>query len=258
MLMSTQDARRTALVTGSEGGVGRAITTALASAGYRVVATDLATPPGSGPSDARIEEFIRADLTDEAACDEVVARAVAVTGRLDVLVNNAGVQHVSPIESFPDERWRTIIDLMLTAPFRTSRAAWPHLVASGAGRIINIASVHGLVASPHKAAYVAAKHGLVGLTKVLALEGGACDVTVNAVCPAFVRTPLVDRQVADQSRLNGIPEEEVVQTLMLAPAAVKRLIEPEEVADMVLYLARREAGGITGSTVTIDGGWTAR
>jgi 3-hydroxybutyrate dehydrogenase len=177
---------------------------------------------------------------------------------VDILVNNAGIQHVAPIEEFPPEMFRRILTLMLEAPFLLVRAALPHMYEHGFGRVINISSVHGLRASPYKSAYVAAKHGLEGLSKVIALEGGAHGVTSTCISPGYVRTPLVERQIADQARLHGIPEDEVITTVMLAESAIKRLVEPEDVAELAVWLAGPGAGMATGSSFTIDGGWTAR
>jgi 3-hydroxybutyrate dehydrogenase len=180
------------------------------------------------------------------------------TGRgADVVINNAN-QHVSPVEDFPEDKFRLILALMIEAPFRLVRAALPHMYDQGWGRVINISSVHGLRASPYKSAYVSAKHGLEGLSKVIALEGGGKGVTSNTICPAYVRTPLVEKQVADQARVHGIPESEVIEKIMLTEPAVKRLIEPEEVADLALYLCSPQMSFTNGTSLVMDGGWTAR
>ena len=173
------------------------------------------------------------------------------------MVNNAGIQFVAPIESYPPEKFRLILALMLEAPFLLARAVLPHMYASGFGRIVNITSVHGLRASPYKSAYVAAKHGLEGLSKVIALEGGGRGVTSTCVSPGYVRTPLVDKQIADQARTHGISEGDVVERIFLAESAVKRLVEPDEVADLVLWLCSDTAGMANGTSFTLDGGWTA-
>ncbi|MBD3782964.1 MAG: SDR family oxidoreductase, partial [Micrococcales bacterium] len=173
------------------------------------------------------------------------------------LVNNAGIQHVSPVEDFPLERFDLILDLMLAAPFRLVRQSLPHMYARGWGRVVNVSSVHGLRASAYKAAYVSAKHGLEGLSKVVALEGGPRGVTSNCVNPAYVRTPLVEKQVADQARSHGIPEDEVLETVMLEPVAVKRLVEPEEVAALALFLCGPASASVNGTSFVMDGGWTA-
>jgi 3-hydroxybutyrate dehydrogenase len=187
-----------------------------------------------------------------------VEETLRVHGSVAILVNNAGFQHVSPIESFPEDQWERMIALMLTAPFLLARYCWPSMKALGWGRVVNIASIHALVASPFKVGYVAAKHGLIGLTRTAALEGGEHGITVNAICPAYVRTPLVDNQIADQAKAHDLSPEEVVKQIMLAPAAVKRLIQPAEVADFVAYLCSEPAGVITGAALTMDLGWTAR
>ena len=248
--MSTEG--RAALVTGAASGIGRAVATRLEEAGMQVLAVDLRPDP-DGPGTAH-----RADLTDEAANAAAVAAALERFGRLDVVVPNAGVQHVAPVEEFPVDRWQTIIALMLTSPFLLARAAWPALKESDSGRFIAIASVHALVASPFKAAYVSAKHGLLGLVKTLALEGASDGITATAVCPGYVRTPLVEGQIADQARAHGLPEDRVLEEVILAPHAVKELIEPSEVAEVVAFLAGPAGRAFTGVPVTMDQGWTAR
>jgi 3-hydroxybutyrate dehydrogenase len=243
-----------ALVTGAASGIGLAIVKDLHAQGADVVATDvsaerLVDAVGALP---RVER-VAADLSQKAAV-EALARAA---GPVDVLVNNAGLQHVSPVESFDPAKWDLLLQVMLTAPFLLIRASLPGMYERKWGRIINVASVHGLIASPYKSAYVSAKHGILGLTKTVALEAGArCpDITVNAVCPSYVRTPLVEKQIADQARVHGIPEAEVVEKVMLTQNAIKRLIEPEEVAQVVSFLCRREAWSITGTAQTMDAGW---
>jgi 3-hydroxybutyrate dehydrogenase len=176
----------------------------------------------------------------------------------DILVNNAGIQRISPIEDFEPADFRRLITLMLEAPFLLIRAALPHMYANNFGRIINLSSVHGIRASPFKSAYVSAKHGLEGLSKVTALEGGAHGVTSNCINPGYVRTPLVESQIADQAKVHGIPESEVLAKVMLTEAAIKRLVEPEEVASLVAWLASADAGMVTGASYTMDGGWSAR
>jgi len=177
---------------------------------------------------------------------------------VDILVNNAGFQHVSPLDEFPEDRWDEMIGVMLTAPFLLTRYAWPHMRERGWGRVVNMASIHGLVASPNKIGYISAKHGLLGLTRTAALEGGEHGITVNAICPAYVRTPLVENQIAAQAETHQIDESEVVEKIMLDSAAVKRLIEPEEIAGLVVYLCSDMAASVTGAEWKIDGGWTAR
>lgn len=190
-------------------------------------------------------------LSDASAFDGLDVNA-------DIVVNNAGLQHVAPLEEFPPERFDQILAVMLEAPFRLVRAALPGMYERGWGRVVNISSVHGLRASPFKSAYVAAKHGLEGLSKVMALEGGPRGVTSNCICPAYVRTPLVEGQIADQARRHGIGEDEVVEQVMLTEPAIKRLIEPEEVADMAAYLCSDAASFVNGASITMDGGWSAR
>ncbi len=244
--------RRAALVTGAASGIGRAVAARLTEAGIDVLAVDL-HPDASGPGIAH-----EADLTGAEANEAAVEAALERFGRLDVVVANAGIQHVSPIEEFPLERWETIVSLLLTSPFVLAKTAWPALRESGAGRFIVIASVHGLVASPFKAAYVSAKHGVLGLVKTLALEGAEIGVTATAVCPGYVRTPLVEKQIADQARAHGLSEDQVLEQVILAPHAVKELIEPAEVAEVVAFLAGPAGRAFTGAPVTMDQGWTAR
>jgi 3-hydroxybutyrate dehydrogenase len=245
-------AGRAALVTGAASGIGRAVTGRLADEGVNVLAVDLQPDP-DGPGVPH-----RADLTDPDANAAAVDEALTRFGRLDVIVANAGVQHVAPIEEFPVERWQMIVSLLLTSPFLLARRGWPALRASGGGRFIVVASVHGLVASPYKSAYVSAKHGVLGLVKTLALEGAEHGITATAVCPGYVRTPLVEKQISDQARAHGLPEERVLEDVILAPHAVKELIEPEDVAEVVAFLAGRSGRTFTGVPVTMDQGWTAR
>ncbi|WP_443045417.1 3-hydroxybutyrate dehydrogenase [Streptomyces sp. MOE7] len=247
---------RTALVTGAAGGIGRACALRLAAAGATVRAVDrdasgltrLAAdlPPGApGTIEPR-----PLDLTDLDAAEQAAAGT-------DLLVNNAGIQLVRPIEEFPPDVFHQVLTVMLEAPFRLLRGALPHMYAQGWGRVINISSVHGLRASPFKSAYVAAKHGLEGLSKTAALEGAPHGVTSNCVNPGYVRTPLVERQIADQAAAHGIPEERVVTDILLADTAIKRLLEPEEVAEAVAYLCTPQASFMTGTSLVLDGGWTA-
>jgi 3-hydroxybutyrate dehydrogenase len=240
-----------AVVTGGASGIGAAIAQAFAGAGAHVVVADL-----NGDAAAKVAEPIggeawAVDLSKPAALDDLTLEA-------DVLVNNAGVQTVSAVEDFDPARWRFIVDLMLVAPFQLARAVLPGMYAKGWGRVINVSSVHGLRASAYKSAYVAAKHGLEGLSKTIALEGGGKGVTSNCVNPSYVRTPLVEKQIADQARTHGIPEDEVVEKIMLSEAAVKRLVEPAEVADLVLWLTGDTAAMVNGASYTMDGGWTAK
>jgi len=242
---------RRAVVTGGASGIGAACAHALAGAGAHVVVADL-----DGEAAQRVAtdvggEVWQVDLSDTAALASLTLEA-------DILVNNAGIQHVSPIEEFDPARFSLILRLMLESPFLLVRAALPGMYENRWGRVINVSSVHGLRASAYKSAYVASKHGLEGLSKVTALEGGPHGVTSNCVNPAYVRTPLVEKQIADQARVHDIPEEDVVAKVMLTESPIKRLVEPEAVADLVLWLAGPSAGMVTGASYTMDGGWTAR
>ena len=243
-------AGRRALVTGGASGIGRAIAVAFAEAGAHVTILDRDADAAKTVADEIRGQAVVADLSD---LDVIADLDLDV----DVVVNNAGLQHVAPLESFPPERFSLILRVMLEAPFRIIRGALPHMYEGGWGRIINVSSVHGLRASAYKSAYVSAKHGLEGLSKVAALEGAPHGVTSNCINPAYVRTALLEAQIADQARAHGISESEVVQQIMLAPAAVKRLIEPEEVAALALFLCSKNADSVTGSSFCLDGGWTA-
>ena len=233
--------RRVALVTGAAGGIGRAIVDGLA-----------------GEWDVHDVDVDDGDLTTRAGNRAVVDAALERFRRLDAVVANAGVQHVAPVEEFPEERWDTLIALMLTSPFLLAKYAWPALRAAGDGRFVVIASVHGLTASPFKAGYVSAKHGVLGLVKTLALEGAEHGITASAVCPAYVRTPLVEAQIGDQARAHGLAEERVLEDVLLERQAVKRLIEPEEVAGVVAFLLGPGGRSFTGAPVVMDLGWSAR
>ena len=248
--MTSFEGRRV-LVTGGASGIGRACAEAYASRGAHVVVADVDAHEATATADAIGGEAWAVDLSDTKGLADLSLD-------VDILVNSAGIQHVRPIAEFEPERFSLIIRLMLEAPFLLVRAALPGMYARGFGRVINISSVHGLRASPFKSAYVAAKHGLEGLSKVTALEGGAYGVTSNCINPGYVRTPLVEKQLADQARLHGIPEAEVLSRIMLTESAVARLVEPEEVASLALWLGGAEAGMVTGASYTMDGGWSAR
>ena len=242
---------RTALITGGASGIGAACARAFASAGATVTVADI-----DGDSAAALAKEIggvpwQVDLSDTSALAEV-------TVDCDILVNNACIQQVSPIEQFDPAAFALILRLMLEAPFLLIRAALPHMYGNGFGRVINLSSVHGLRASPFKSAYVAAKHGLEGLSKVTALEGGPRGVTSNCINPGYVRTPLVEKQIVEQARLHGVSEADVVPQIMLTESAIKRLVEPAEVASLALWIAGTDSSMVTGASYTMDGGWSAR
>jgi 3-hydroxybutyrate dehydrogenase len=249
--MSASD-RRAALVTGAASGIGRAVAERLSKDGLDVLAVDIKPDP-EGPGTPH-----EADLSTREGNQGAVQAALDAFGRLDVLVPNAGVQHVAPVREFPEDKWQLLISLMLTSPFLLARYAWDALAESGSGRIVVIASAHALAASPYKSAYVSAKHGVLGLVRTLALEGAEIGICATAVCPAFVRTPLMERQIPDQAKAHDMSEERVLEEVILAPHAVKRLIEPEEVAATVAFLAGPDGAAFTGAPVTMDLGWTAR
>ena len=243
-------AGRSALVTGGGSGIGRACALRLAAAGAEVLVVDRNAEAAKAVAAEAGGRAIVADLADGAAVD-------ALDVDVDVLVNNAGFQHVAALPDFPPDTFAQLQRVMVDAAFRLVRQALPHMYERGWGRIVTVSSVHGLRASPYKAAYVAAKHGLEGLSKVVALEGAPHGVTSNCVNPGYVRTPLVEGQIADQAKTHGIPESEVVERIMLARSAMKRLVEPEEVAEVLAFLCSPAAGFITGTSIIMDGGWTA-
>jgi len=242
---------RRALVTGAASGIGRAIAERLVADGWSVLAVDLQPDP-DGPG-----EPFAADLATRAGNRAAVAAAAERFGGIDAVVANAGFQHVSPVEDFDEDRWDALLAVLLTSPFLLARYAWPQLKESGEGRILVVASVHGLVASPFKAGYVAAKHGAVGLVKSLALEGAADGIRAVALCPGFVRTPLVERQVTALAEGRAISEEEALRAL-LEPEAIKELIEPDEVATVAAFLLGPGGRSFTGAPVVLDNGWIAR
>jgi 3-hydroxybutyrate dehydrogenase len=238
-------------VTGAAGGIGRAVAERLIADGLDVLSVDLEAQglPGTG---------FAADLTTREGNRAAVEHAIGAFGGLDTIVANAGFQHVAPVAEFDEDRWDALLALLLTSPFLLARYGWKQLAASGEGRFLAIASAHGLVASPYKAGYVAAKHGLLGLVKVLALEGAEHGISAAAICPGYVRTPIVESQIEAQSQATGVPPERVVEEVLLAPQAVKRLLEPEEVAETAAFLLGPGGRAFTGAPVVMDLGWTAR
>jgi 3-hydroxybutyrate dehydrogenase len=241
---------RRALVTGGASGIGRACATRLAAAGALVVIVDIAADAAKEVAEEIGGSAQVADLSNMTAVETLDCE-------VDIVVNNAGLQHVAPIEEFPPDVFARMMTIMVEAPFRIVRRALPTMYQRGWGRIVNISSVHGMRASPYKSAYVTAKHALEGLSKVIAMEGAGRGVTSNCVNPAYVRTPLVESQIADQARTHDLDPGEVIERIMLAPAAIKRLIEPDEVAELVAYLCSPQAAMMTGGSITLDGGWTA-
>jgi 3-hydroxybutyrate dehydrogenase len=244
--------KRRTLVTGAASGIGRAIAERLVHDGHRVLAVDRRPDP-NGPGDP-----FEADLSTREGNHAAVEAALVRFGGLDAVVANAGFQHVAPVDEFPEERWDRLLAVLLTSPFLLARYAWSALGESGDGRFLAVASVHGLVGSPYKAGYVAAKHGLLGLVKVLALEGAERGIAVSALCPSYVRTPIVESQIEAQARATGVPAERVLEDVLLAPQAVKRLLEPEDVAETAAFLLGPGGRAFTGAPVVMDYGWTAR
>jgi 3-hydroxybutyrate dehydrogenase len=256
---------KTALITGSTSGIGWGIAEALAKAGANIVLNGFG-PAGEiealrarlASTHAVAARYDGADMSQPQAIEAMIGTVIAEFGAVDILVNNAGIQHVAPIEDFPVEKWHAIIAINLVASFHTIRHALPVMKQRGWGRIINIASAHALVASPFKSAYVAAKHGMAGLTKTVALEVAECGITVNAICPGYVLTPLVEKQIPDTASARGITQEQVVKEVLLAAQPTKRFITVAEVASLATYLASDAAASITGSIISLDGGWTAQ
>src|SRR5687767_9705251 len=256
---------KTALVTGSTSGIGLGIATRLAAEGANIVLNGF----GERVEIERISNELKAkyevdvtydsaDLTNPAEIAAMLGRAIAQFGAIDVLVNNAGIQHVAPVDEFPPDKWDAIIAINLSSSFHTVRAALPAMKARGWGRIVNIASAHALVASPFKSAYVAAKHGIAGLTKTVALEVAERGITVNAICPGYVLTPLVEKQIPDTAKARGISEEAVKHDVLLAAQPTKRFVAVEEVAGIAAFLCSPAAVSITGALLPVDGGWTAQ
>lgn len=241
------------MVTGAASGIGRAIAVRLAAGGAHVIAVDLDREGAEAVAAEAGGEARPCDLGDMDAVDALGADL----GAVDLLVNNAGIQHVAPVQDFPPERYALILRIMLEAPFRLSRAVLPGMVQRGWGRLMHVSSVHGLRASPHKAAYVSAKHGLEGLSKVIALENGGTGVTSVCISPGFVRTPLVEGQIADQATATGLPEDRVMAEVILKRPAIKDLVEPSTVAELAAFLASEHGRMFTGVSLSPDGGWTA-
>jgi 3-hydroxybutyrate dehydrogenase len=259
------DRKKTAIVTGSTSGIGLGIAQALASAGNNVVingfgnADEIKALCAELQAQASIEvEYSAADMSKPEQIAQMVQDAEARFGAIDILVNNAGIQFVSPVEEFPAAKWEQIIAINLSSNFYAIKAVLPGMKARNAGRIVNIASAHGLVASPFKSAYVAAKHGVLGLTKTVALEVATSQITCNAICPGYVRTPLVQGQIKDQARAHNLSEEEVVRDVILASQPNQRFVEVSQLGELVLFLCSDAAASITGISLPIEGGWTAR
>ncbi len=254
---------KTVLITGSTSGIGLGIAKEFARAGYQIAfnglesnGLDIANQIGEeyGVKTA----FYDADLRNPDSIEDMVMKVINHFGKIDVLINNAGIQYVAPIEDFPTEKWNAIMDVNLNAVFHTSKSVWNCMKENKFGRIINIASAHGLVASEFKVAYVSAKHAVIGMTKVLGLEGAPYGITVNAICPGYVKTPLVEKQIAEQAVAHGISEDEVVSKIMLKKHAIKDFVTPETLGKLALFLASDEASTMTGTALPVDGGWTAQ
>ncbi len=251
------------VVTGGASGIGLAIVEGFVKEGAKVTIADLDEEGGRKTVEGihklgRDALFVKTNVTKRDDCRRLMDDTVRKFGRIDILVNNAGLQHVAPITEFPEDKWDLLIGVMLTGTFLCTKYALPYMIQQKSGRIINMSSVHGLIGVKFKSAYVSAKHGVIGLTKVTALEMAEHGITANTICPTFVRTPLVDKQIDDQAKAHGIPREEVIEKVILAEAPMKRMLEPEEVAELVVYLASDSARNITGAAIPIDEGWTAQ
>lgn len=248
---------KVALITGAASGIGHAVAKKLSAEGAKVVIADV--------NAAGVEKVCNelgcigkaVDLSSREGCRKIADLALNTYGRVDILGNIAGIQHVCPIEEFPEDKWDFMIRLMLTAPFLLTRYCWPSMKENHWGRIINLSSIHGLVASEFKSCYVTAKHGLYGMTKTAAMEGGAYGITANCICPAYVMTPLVEGQIASQAKVHNISEEQVISDIMLSKAAVKKMLDPATVAEVFAFLCSDAAESITGTSIPVDGGWTA-
>jgi 3-hydroxybutyrate dehydrogenase len=256
---------KAAIVTGSTSGIGLAVARGLAARGAYVMLNGLGDPAEIERTRRQLGEetgaevrYSGADMRDPKQIEDMVAATRQAFGSLDILVNNAGIQHVAPVDAFPVEKWDAIIAINLSAAFHAIRAAIPGMRERKWGRIVNVASAHGLIGSPFKSAYVAAKHGILGLTKVVALETAEQGITCNSICPGYVRTPLVDKQIDDQAKAHGIPRDKVIRDVLLAKQPTKRFVEAEEIAAATAYLCSSEAASVTGIALPIEGGWTAQ
>ncbi|MEO8039789.1 MAG: 3-hydroxybutyrate dehydrogenase [Betaproteobacteria bacterium] len=256
---------RSAIVTGSTSGIGLGIAQALAAEGVNVMLNGFGNVPEIKKLATQMQAdhgvkviYSGADMSRPAEIHNMVAEAASQMGKVDILVNNAGIQYVAPVDEFPADKWDQIIAINLSSSFHTIRAALPHMKKHGWGRIVNIASAHGLVASPFKSAYIAAKHGVVGLTKTVALETAQLAITCNAICPGYVMTPLVEKQIVEQAKAHGIPREEVIGKVMLERQPTKRFVGIDEVAALALFLCTDGAASITGTAIPVDGGWVAQ
>jgi len=254
---------KTALITGSTSGIGLAMARAFAAKGYHIVFNGLEANGAEIAAGVAAEfgidyMFSPANLLDKAAIQQLAADALAKFGTIEVLVNNAGIQYVAPLEDFPDEKWDAIIGLNLNAAFHMTKALWPQMKAQKFGRVINMASAHGMRASAFKSAYVSAKHGLIGFTKTIALEGAPFGITANAICPGYVETPIVQKQIPDQDKAHNMTEQEVIEKVFLEKHAVKKFVNIDLIAQLALFLASELADTITGTEIPVDAGWTAQ
>lgn len=250
--------KKSILITGGASGIGKAVALEFAKNNYEVIITDINTQDGQDLSKKENIQFLPCDLSDSKAIKELSELCLKQFNKIDILVNNAGFQHISPIDEFPEEIWGKMILVLLTAPFLLTKYLFPEMKKQQWGRIINVGSVHSQVASPYKAAYISAKHGLVGLTKTTAIEGGSFNITANVICPAYVQTPLVDKQINAQAKTRGIKTEDVIKEVFLKNSVNNEIIQPDEVSDLIYYLCSDKAKSITGSCINIDSGWTAQ